>query len=74
MRHPVSFPKHYKPLPVGYEVVQLDSGHYQWINESIDQAGPKHVDAIWVRKCAIAHAERRAREAAEAPHLAGGAA
>ena len=27
----VPFPKRCRPLPTGYHIVQLDSGHYMWI-------------------------------------------
>lgn len=55
----VQFPKHYKPLPAGYRIVQLDSGHYMWVWGTPEQVavndymfeGPICWDKWWVRRC-----------------------
>lgn len=52
----VIWPKRFKPLPAGYDVVQLDSGHYLWVNAD-EQEGLISWDPYWVRRCAFAHAE-----------------
>lgn len=31
MTDDVTFPKRVRPLPEGYRVVQLDSGHFMWV-------------------------------------------
>ena len=53
----VKWPKHYDPLPPGYEVIQLDSGHYLWTHEESDLEGLISWDKYWVRRCAFAHAD-----------------
>ena len=55
----VKFPKHFKPLPPGYKIVQLDSGHYLWVLEAPtrDIEGLMSWDRYWVRRCAFAHFE-----------------
>lgn len=65
----VRFPKHCKPLPPGYRIVQLDSGHYLWCLDA-DGDGDHEVEGLicwdkwWVRRCAFAHAlEQSTREA-----------
>ena len=30
----VQFPGHCRPLPPGYRIIQLDSGHYIWVLET----------------------------------------
>jgi hypothetical protein len=59
----VQFPKRYKPLPPGYRIIQLDSGHFLWVyaadgdfdNSNVE--GPICWDRFWVRRCAFAHYE-----------------
>jgi len=59
----VRFPKHFKPLPPGYRIVQLNSGHYLWELEGAvnRNGGPVEGlicwDRYWVRRCAFAHYE-----------------
>ena len=64
----VQFPKRYKPLPPGYRIVQLDSGHFLW-EFAGDGKTPRNRpggecegliswDRYWVRRCAFAHAAR----------------
>lgn len=63
----VQFPKRVKPLPQGYRIVQLDSGHYLWVfavdgdfnNSSCE--GAISWDRWWVRRCAFAHAAEQAK-------------
>jgi hypothetical protein len=50
----VQWPKHYKPLPEGYIVVQLDSGHYVWSYKD-EFEGRISGDKYWVRRCVFAH-------------------
>ncbi len=56
----VQFPKRVKPLPSGYRIVQLDSGHFLWVrdcgNGDHDKEGLISVDKWWVRRCAFMHA------------------
>ena len=62
----VQFPKRYKPLPPGYKIVQLDSGHFMWIWGSPEERakgdhnleGPISWDRYWVRRCVFAHYEK----------------
>ena len=52
----VRFPKRCKPIPPGYKIIQLDSGHYLWVlNDS--KEGLISWDRWWVRRCAFAHFE-----------------
>ncbi len=51
----VKFPKHFKPLPPGYRIVQLDSGHYLWCVGDTNIEGAISWDRYWVRRCAFAH-------------------
>jgi hypothetical protein len=53
----VEFHRRYKPLPPGYKIVQLDSGHYLWVLEGVhkDTEGFMSWDKWWVRRCAFAH-------------------
>lgn len=61
----VTFPRRFRPLPPGYEVVQLDSGHYIWTwgPPEARAAGDYTLeglicwDRFWVRRCAFAHFE-----------------
>lgn len=54
----VQYPKRCKPLPPGYKVIQLDSGHFMWVlNGEVE--GPISVDRWWVRRCAFAHYEEQ---------------
>jgi hypothetical protein len=63
----VKFPKHFKPLPPGYRIVQLDSGHYMWLwgtqeeiaNNDYSEEGMISWDRYWVRRCAFANYEER---------------
>jgi hypothetical protein len=58
----VKFPAHCKPLPSGYRIVQLDSGHYLWVCDSIEGGageGLIDVDRWRARRGAFAHAEKR---------------
>lgn len=56
----VPFPKRYRPLPPGYRIVQLDSGHFLWVlNDEVE--GLISWDRYWVRRCAFAHAAERAK-------------
>lgn len=57
----VIWPKHYKPLPEGYEVHQLDSGHYIWTN-SDDVEGLMHWSHHWVRQSAFLHYKAQEQE------------
>ncbi len=65
----VQFPKHMKPLPPGYRIVQLDSGHFMWIYaedgdfENSSCEGPISWDRWWVRRCAFANHEARSSKA-----------
>lgn len=53
----VIWPKHFNPLPPGYTVVQLDSGHYMWkLND--EKEGAIDVDQYRARRCAFLHFER----------------
>lgn len=57
----VKFPAHCKPLPIGYRIAQLDSGHYLWICDSIEGGageGSINVDRWQARRDAFAHAEQ----------------
>lgn len=54
----ITFPARCKPLPPGYRVVQLDSGHYVWMTDTAE--GLISVDRWWVRRCAFAHAAKSA--------------
>lgn len=62
----VRFPERYRPLPPGYRVMQLDSGHFLWVFaadgnfENSSCEGPISWDRYWVRRCAFAHAEKTA--------------
>jgi len=59
----VKFPKHFKPLPPGYRIIQLDSGHYMWVYGTPEQLldgdysveGLISWDRYWVRRCAFAN-------------------
>ena len=53
----VQWPKHYTPLPDGYIVVYLDSGHYVWSYRD-ETEGRISWDRYWVRRCAFAHYEK----------------
>lgn len=61
----VPFPKRYKPLPPGYKIVQLDSGHFLWTwgdpetfaKGDYELEGLISWDRFWVRRCAFAHYE-----------------
>ena len=55
----VRFPKRCKPLPPGYRVIQLDSGHYLWVLDGpgVETEGLISWDRWWVRRCAFAHHE-----------------
>lgn len=63
---PVPFPKHFRPLPQGYRIVQLDSGHFLWVLEegAREVEGPISWDRYWVRRCAFAHHAKYGRKAA----------
>ena len=50
----MKWPKNYRPLPPGYRVIQLDSGHYLWVNDDGEE-GFISVNRFWVRGCAFAH-------------------
>jgi hypothetical protein len=60
---PITFPARYKPLPDGYRVVQLDSGHFMWIGP-FDVLVQREVESVIdvdkyrVRRGAFAHAGR----------------
>lgn len=53
----VKFPARCRPLPPGYKIVQLNSGHYLWVleGEFKDTEGSISWDRWWVRRCAFAH-------------------
>lgn len=55
----ISFPKRCKPLPPGFRVAQLDSGHFLWVREGegFEYEGFISWDRWWVRRCAFAHYE-----------------
>lgn len=58
----VTFPSRYKPLPAGYRVIQLDSGHFMWIGPFDAKLGRETESGIdWdkyrVRRGAFADAE-----------------
>lgn len=61
----VMFPARYKPLPPGYRIMQLDSGHYLWTwgtpeqfaADDYSKEGLISWDRYWVRRCAFAHFE-----------------
>jgi hypothetical protein len=65
----VEWPKHYKPLPDGYRVIQLDSGHYMWekVGCCNSNGGPLEGlmswDRYWVRRCAFKHWEESCNDA-----------
>ena len=55
----VKFPARCKPLPPGYRIIQLDSGHFLWVKGGDDDPvceGLISWDKWWVRRCAFAHA------------------
>lgn len=57
----VTFPKRMKPLPPGYRVTQLDSGHFMWIGPFDKKLGREaesniNVNQWAVRRNAFAHA------------------
>jgi len=62
----VAFPAHCRPLPPGYRIVQLDSGHYLWTLDDATNVnggpveGLMHWDRWWVRRQVFLHAESRA--------------
>jgi hypothetical protein len=58
----VSYPKRYSPLPPGYRVIQLDSGHFLWTHDESCSEGVISWDRYWVRRCAFAHAEERTKK------------
>lgn len=51
----VKFPARLKPLPAGYRMVQLDSGHYLWVRpgETTEDEGPICWNRWWVRAWAF---------------------
>lgn len=51
----VRFPVRCKPLPPGYRIAQLDSGHYLWTKDDLTE-GRISWDRWWVRRCAFEHA------------------
>ena len=51
----VTFPKHFKPLPPGYQVMWTGS-HYIWKTD--EEEGVISWDRFWVRRCAFAHYEQ----------------
>ena len=51
------------PMPEGYAVIQMDSGHYMWMNKE-EQEGPLCVDPYWCRRCAFAHHEKHSQQRA----------
>ena len=59
----VPFPARYKPLPPGYRIVQLDSGHFLWTLDGAERPteGLISWDRYWVRRCAFAHYEENKR-------------
>jgi hypothetical protein len=58
----VTFPRHYRPLPPGYRIIQHDSGHYQWVRDGTTNRNGGPVEGFicwdrwWVRRCAFGHA------------------
>jgi hypothetical protein len=65
----VQFPARCKPLPPGYRIVQLDSGHFMWTwgEDPADHEKEGFIswDRWWVRRCVFAnYAERTKAEAA----------
>ena len=50
----VKFPKRCRPLPPGYRIALLDSGHYLWTFEDFYE-GVISWDRWWVRRCAFHH-------------------
>ena len=62
----VKFPKRCKPLPPGYKIVQLDSGHYLWTwgEDPGDHSKEGFMcwDKWWVRRCVFAHAAEQAKK------------
>lgn len=58
----VKFPARCKSLPPDYRIVQLDSGHYLWVCDSIEGGageGDIDVDRWRARRGAFAHAEQK---------------
>lgn len=68
----VQYPKRCKPLPPGYRVVQLDSGHFMWVYaadgdfENSNVEGLISWDRWWVRRCAFANYEERLKNERDA--------
>lgn len=50
----VGFSARCRPLPPGYRIVQLDSGHFLWVFDD-NLEGPISWDRWWVRRCAFHH-------------------
>lgn len=59
--HEVIWPPRYKPLPPGYSVCQMDSGHYFWAHRDGEE-GSAHWDAYWCRRGAFLHAAKAEAE------------
>ena len=57
----VSWPSHYTPIPKGYVVIQVDSGHYQGLKVSEDggytNESSQTVNRFHARQWTFEHAE-----------------
>lgn len=69
MRGPyeVTFPKHFRPLPRGYRIVQLDSGHFMWIGPFDSKLGRETESNICWDKYAVRRWAFTAAENGAAP-------
>lgn len=47
------WPKHFRPLPPGWKILWLDSGHFVGIGPN-DEETPISWDRFWVRRVVIA--------------------
>lgn len=54
-----NYPKRFKPLPEGYRVYQLDSGHFMWVYGELKS--PIHWDRFWIRRHAFLHFEGKVK-------------
>lgn len=59
----IVFPARCKPLPPGYRIVQLDSGHFLWVKDVGVNSNGGPIEGLicwdrwWVRRCVFAHFE-----------------
>lgn len=48
-------------MPAGYSLYRDEGGYYWWHHDETDREGPMHHDRWWVRRDAIADAQRQTR-------------